>query len=259
MHIRRATSFDFPTTATFSVAAFQDDELYRYTNPHIHHYQDSFRRYFLRRQRLRNNSPGYITFVALAEPFQTTNKDAAKERVGDAAQGGRSRGSCEEVAGYAVWYRHGTTEAARSWHTQSWGEWFESILLQAEDSYVSLFRLDRSASPQNRRSLEATGFFGDDTFASLPERWHLQNLCVNPEFQRRGVGAQLVSWGQEQATKEQVPVTLSTSTVAESLYRKVGFKTWSLLDMPGVRMEAPSLIWWPDGVTPVKGPQSAVE
>ncbi|KAL8628297.1 hypothetical protein Q9189_005988 [Teloschistes chrysophthalmus] len=221
MRIRRATSLDFPTTATFSVAAFHDDELYRYTNPYIGQHKDSFRRYFLRRQRLRNNSPGYVTFVALVDPSQPTDEDAAKERVVDAG--------------------------------------FESILLQAEDGYVSLFRLDRSASPQNRRSLEATGFFGDDAFASLPERWHLQNLCVNPEFQRRGVGAQLVSWGQEQATKEQVPVTLSTSTVAESLYRKVGFKTWSLLDMPGVRMGAPSLIWWPDGVKPVEGPQSAIE
>lgn len=56
---------------------------------------------------------------------------------------------------------------------------FNSILLQAEDNYVSLFRLHRSASPQNIRSLEATGFFDDDVFASLPERWHLQNLCVS--------------------------------------------------------------------------------
>lgn len=123
MHIRHATSLDFPTTATFSVAAFQNDELYRYTNPYINQHQDSFRRYFLRRQRLRNNSPGYITFVALVDSNKTTDEDAAKERVGHAGQADRRYGTTEEeVAGYAVWYRHGVTETAKSWHQQSWGE-----------------------------------------------------------------------------------------------------------------------------------------
>lgn len=72
---------------------------------------------------------------------------------------------------------------------------------------------------------------------------------VNPVYQRRGIGARLIVWGIEQATEEKVPVTLSASTVAEPLYRKMGFKTWKLTDLPGVRMGAPSLIWWPEVLT----------
>ncbi|KAI4169698.1 MAG: hypothetical protein LQ343_005520 [Gyalolechia ehrenbergii] len=71
---------------------------------------------------------------------------------------------------------------------------------------------------------------------------------VNPKFQRRGVGARLISWGLQQAADEKVPVTLSTSTVAEPLYRRMGFGTWARRDLPGIRIGAPSLIHWPPGV-----------
>lgn len=43
-------------------------------------------------------------------------------------------------------------------------------------------------------------------------------------------------------------VTLQSSTVAEPLYRRMGFKTWMERDLPGVRMGIPSLVYWPDGV-----------
>ncbi|KAI4101048.1 MAG: hypothetical protein LQ339_005276 [Xanthoria mediterranea] len=68
---------------------------------------------------------------------------------------------------------------------------------------------------------------------------------VDPVYQRRGVGAKLISWGLAQAELEKVPVTLNTSTVAEPLYRRMGFKTFQLMDLPGIRMGVPSLIRWP--------------
>ena len=71
---------------------------------------------------------------------------------------------------------------------------------------------------------------------------------VNPVYQGKGIGAKLVSWGLEQATKEAVAVTLSTSTVAEPLYRRMGFNTWTVRDYPGIRMGTPSLVYWPAGV-----------
>ena len=68
---------------------------------------------------------------------------------------------------------------------------------------------------------------------------------MDPVYQRRGVGAKLISWGLEQAELEKVPVTLNSSTVAEPLYRRMGFKTFHLMDLPGIRMGVPSLIRWP--------------
>ena len=58
----------------------------------------------------------------------------------------------------------------------------------------------------------------------------------------------LVQWGLRQAEEEKVPATLTTSTVAEGLYRSLGFKTWVRRDFPGIRMSAPALVWWPKGV-----------
>lgn len=54
----------------------------------------------------------------------------------------------------------------------------ESILLQTEVRYASFFGLDRSTSVSRVRELHAMGF-GDGEFESIPERWHLQNLCVS--------------------------------------------------------------------------------
>ncbi|KAL8726130.1 MAG: hypothetical protein Q9181_006167 [Wetmoreana brouardii] len=248
MRIRRATPLDSPTAATFSVPAFLTDELYQYTHPYAAENQISFRDFYLRRFKLRQVSPGYVVFVAIAESSDDREKYRPNEAADPHDNMGSLQGECsteEEVVGYAMWYRHGDSEEAKRWQTQSWAEFLlayrvalfaglESMLLCAQDSHVSLFHLDRSVSPSRMRNLEAAGFFSDE-FSSLPERWHLKNICVDPKYQRRGIGASLISWGLEQAEKEKVPVTLSASTVAESLYRKIGFKTWSRLDIPGVR------------------------
>ncbi|KAL8992766.1 MAG: hypothetical protein Q9169_006860 [Polycauliona sp. 2 TL-2023] len=86
-----------------------------------------------------------------------------------------------------------------------------------------------------------------DAFVEISERWHLHGLVVDPEYQRRGVGGRLLSWGLEQAKLEKVPTTLTASTVAEPLYRRLGFETYNLMDLPGVRIGVPGLILWPPG------------
>ncbi|KAL8853029.1 MAG: hypothetical protein Q9221_002059 [Calogaya cf. arnoldii] len=220
MRIRRAVASDFATAASISVSALAKDELYRYTNPYAGQEPSSFRDFLLRRVKLRNVLPGYVIWVAVTD-------DSEGLRDG-----------------------------------------LETILLKAQDSYVGLFQLDKSVSPSRTSELGALGFLTGE-FADIAERWHLQNLVVSqhlmmavspsrrvaladasvaqvdPRYQRRGVGARLVSWGVEQAEVERVPITLTTSTVAEPLYRKSGFKTYKLTNMPGIRMGVPSLILWP--------------
>ncbi|KAL8725444.1 MAG: hypothetical protein Q9166_007338 [cf. Caloplaca sp. 2 TL-2023] len=232
MRIRRAIPSDFPTAASFSVAAFANDELYHFTNPYAAQNPSSFRDCFLRRLKVRNISPGYIIWVAVIADLDALEDDTLGGEPTHVEMVRTSTITDEKVVGYAIWVRHGQSAQAKKWQTQSWSEWLESRLLQAQDSYVDFFQLDRSASPSQMRSLASVGFWTDE-FPGFTERWHLQNLVVDPDYQRCGVGTRLISWGLEQAEEEKVPVTLSTSTVAEPLYRKMGFKTYKLTDLPG--------------------------
>ena len=102
MHLRPATLADLPATASMSVDAFWNDELYVYTNPWRTRYPDDFRDSFLRRNRRRYWSPDFICHVAVTDP-------------GD--EGHRSGG---RVVGYAVWERKGTSEEAKAWRRQTW-------------------------------------------------------------------------------------------------------------------------------------------
>ncbi|KAL8691730.1 MAG: hypothetical protein Q9224_004108 [Gallowayella concinna] len=210
MHIRRAVNSDFPTTAAFSVAAFSKDYLYQCTHPYAVQNPTRFRNYFLRRQKLRNLLPGFITWVAIIDEEDDQGETGL-------------RGVHEAVI------KEGTR--------------IESRLLLAEDSYIDIFKLGTSVWPSRMRNLEEVEYL-TDKFA-VSERWQLQNIVVDPEYQRCGVGAKLISWGLSQAAEEKVPVTLTTSPVAEPLYRRMGFNTWKLTDLPGLRIGAPTLIWWP--------------
>ncbi|KAL8678737.1 MAG: hypothetical protein Q9186_004928 [Xanthomendoza sp. 1 TL-2023] len=138
MHIRRAVNSDCPTTAAFSVAAFSKDYLYQCTHPYAVQNPTRFRNYFLRRQKLRNLLPGFITWVAIIDE---------EDDQGEAGL----RGVHEAVV------KEGTNTV-------------------------------------------------------------LERVQVDPEYQRCGIGIELISWGLSQAAEEKVPVTLTTSPVAEPLY-----------------------------------------
>lgn len=121
MRIRRAVTSDFPKAASISVAAFAKDELYHYTNPYAGQQQSSFRGFMLRRLKLRNVLPGYITWVAVTTEIQDLQDGAPDQEVGS-ERGRRGEEPDETVIGYAVWNRHGKSAAARGWQTQSWAE-----------------------------------------------------------------------------------------------------------------------------------------
>ncbi|CAO1602504.1 hypothetical protein XANCAGTX0491_006114 [Xanthoria calcicola] len=177
MRIRRAVTSDFHKAASISVAALAKDEIYQYRYPYAGEQQSSFRSFFLRRLKLRNVLPGYITWVAVTTEFQDLKDGAPDQEVGSET-GGWGEEPDGAVIGYAVWNRHGQSAGAKGWQTQSWAEWLESVLLKTQDTYVDFFQLDRSASPSNMRSLEAMGLFRD-AFAEIPERWHLHGLVVS--------------------------------------------------------------------------------
>lgn len=122
MRIRRAEPSDFPTTATVSVDAFSNDELYQYTHPYAARYPSSFRNSFLRRYKLRNVLPGYIIWVAVMEEVDSLDKLAPVGR------GQASKGPAETIVGYAIWRRYGESREAKRWQKQSWSECKDHVM-----------------------------------------------------------------------------------------------------------------------------------
>ncbi|KAB8258757.1 acyl-CoA N-acyltransferase [Aspergillus pseudonomiae] len=67
--------------------------------------------------------------------------------------------------------------------------------------------------------------------AARQEKWiggrpfaYLRVLVVLPEYQRKGIGANLIARGLEEATTCNLPVWLESSEVGYDLYKKLGFK-----------------------------------
>ncbi|KAL9628505.1 MAG: hypothetical protein Q9164_007247 [Protoblastenia rupestris] len=225
MHVRPARPSHFSSIADLSVSCFWDDELYDFTSPHKKQYPDDFCYFFLRRTHLRYWTPGFVYQVALTDE-------------GDEGHEGDGR-----VVGYACWFRQGNGQNARQWHNDSVASVVERTLAHLRDIYVSLFNLDRSLSLENLHQwLSHTS----ESFDKIPELWKLQNLCVDPSFQRRGIGGLLMKWGKEQATKEKVPLGLTSSTMGSGLYLKQGFKRYSTLRVEGFPVgDVPVFLWEP--------------
>ncbi|KAL9131693.1 MAG: hypothetical protein Q9217_000434 [Psora testacea] len=228
MHTRPARPSDFSSIADISVICFWNDELYNFTNPYKASYPSDFRYYFLRRCHLRYWTPGYVYQVAVTDE-------------GDEGYAGK-----EKVVGFACWFRHGEGEEAKRWYRDSVTGLVERTLAHLGDKYVSVFKLDGSLSfPNLHRWLT----HASDTFDMVPELWKLQNLCVNPSFQRRGIGALLIQWGKEQATKEKVPVGMSSSEMGSGLYIRQGFKRYATLRVEGFPVaDVPVFLWEPPGM-----------
>ncbi|KAL8760503.1 MAG: hypothetical protein Q9184_003323 [Pyrenodesmia sp. 2 TL-2023] len=123
MHIRRAVASDSPTTATFSVPAFLNDELYRFSSPFAAEYPEDFRNFFLQRQRRRHVSPGQIYWVAVLDQIDEAKASGIGQE--NAAPENRSHKEHQEgdkVVGYALWSRYGDSEEAKRWQKQTWAE-----------------------------------------------------------------------------------------------------------------------------------------
>ncbi|KAI4115348.1 MAG: hypothetical protein LQ338_007869 [Usnochroma carphineum] len=122
MRLRRATLRDFPTTATFSVPAFINDGLYRFTNPFAPQYPDDFRKHYLRRQKQRNVLPGFVFWVAVVDPSDGAEEDRKEQEAAQLDDSQTGQAGTEKVVGYAIWRRYGCSETAKRWQAQKWAE-----------------------------------------------------------------------------------------------------------------------------------------
>ena len=83
------------------------------------------------------------------------------------------------------------------------------------------------------------------------ERWEIESVSIEPEWQRRGVGRELMGWVVEKAREEGVPVVVEASREGGVLYRSLGFvKVGEGFRVPGGEEEIGGGVfeWWPEGV-----------
>ncbi|KAJ5152614.1 GNAT family acetyltransferase [Penicillium canariense] len=218
---------DLPFVADVAAQAMLEDELFAYLCPHRHTHYADFRLAFLRRLKRRMVTPGCVMVVAVeqTEPEHELNGGA-------------------RIRGYAAWERMGTGAGAARWHQSKKGSWhaLERLLLAIEDRYLALVAPDRSVDlPKlaHYKQASAVDCFPFDTY---PELWYLDSLAVDPGFQRRGIGRQLVEWGLQQGRQEQVAVGLEASIKGTSLYERVGFRAVNSTElMPGLAITA--MLW----------------
>ena len=108
-------------------------------------------------------------------------------------------------------------------------------------AYIELLSLDRSLNRENLDTYLATI---DETYPT-GDLWILQNLCVDPQWQRRGIGGLLMQWGKNKAREEGVPVGLTASPMGEGLYKREGFREVYRVDGSEAGI-VPVMMWEPE-------------
>jgi GNAT superfamily N-acetyltransferase len=70
--------------------------------------------------------------------------------------------------------------------------------------------------------------FFSPSYEDPTEQWTVLELVVSPKCQRNGVGMRLLEWGMAHARREQVPITLTSTTAGRRLYDKAGFYPYGI-------------------------------
>ena len=119
----------------------------------------------------------------------------------------------------------------------------ESYLAELKNKYCAFFKLDWSEDLTKRvilwKLFDQT--FGEDIF---PEAWLLANVVTHKDYQRRGIGALLVTWGLDQAQAERVPCGVESSFAGVRLYEKTGFRKFDDLRYGEEERESMALMVW---------------
>ena len=79
---------------------------------------------------------------------------------------------------------------------------------------------------------------------------YLAAICIDPAYQRCGIGSGLLQWGMDKARAEKAGISLFSSPGGRALYAKMGFKEaiWTKAQVPGddAFIEFPGMYWVAD-------------
>ncbi|KAI9716395.1 MAG: hypothetical protein M1828_000337 [Chrysothrix sp. TS-e1954] len=84
----------------------------------------------------------------------------------------------------------------------------------------------------------------EGNYKDLKEHIYCMALGVDPKWQRKGVGKQLLRWGKDLARQEGLPIALTSSPVGYSMYIKEGFSEYMITR--SLNLDVPVLLWEPE-------------
>lgn len=122
----------------------------------------------------------------------------------------------------ATWQRQGSDPGAQ----KVMAEWQDPGI----DSFSPLPSLNnRAIDPSKATILQdsypwfAHHWSGVTNGLPRANNWYLNLCCIDPAYQKRGVGKPLVQWGLQQARRENVHASVTTSYQNEQFYLRCGF------------------------------------
>lgn len=188
------------------------------------------------------SSPEYRHAVAKTEPLR---RAMLRRQLCNSGVHIHSAFVGDKVAGFAIWAPPKTAERYIPWHLRGF-----DLLLQLWDAlyyivYPPFIRrfFDKYDTERLRRRDLIQAADAEYEEKIIPEDvkqedyWSLAALGVSDEFERRGIGSQLLKWGMDAADKSDKAIVVAASIEGERLYTKHGFvtmdRTTLLPDQPG--------------------------
>ena len=111
-----------------------------------------------------------------------------------------------------------------------------------EERYTYYLRLETSIDYGHLDAFAATlGHI--EPLAPYKDHWDLEHLSVDNNFQRRGIGQQMVKAAQDVAAKDGFPLILLASVKGTGTYTKCGFKKVGEVELGGIT--SPAMVWTP--------------
>lgn len=226
MHLRLATFDDCSDIAQIGIHAFESEQVFGWLYPLRQSNPNAFEATFYHQAVARSLKPRWVTVVA----------------VGDESD----RWCNGEIVGFAVWFREGTDAGAQTWNQDPMSQKLRRWLWMAQNKLELVAGWYTLASDQSR--LDQLHDIVEKLYLHMPNRWYLDTLGVNPQYQRKGIGRKLLDWGIERANAENVPIALEATLYGEHLYRRAGFFDYDRVDLTST-IGMPSMVFPAPGKT----------
>ncbi|EXJ63329.1 uncharacterized protein A1O5_11650 [Cladophialophora psammophila CBS 110553] len=216
MPLRLATFSDLDAISKILAASFYNEELNDRIFPYRKQFPDDY--VFVWKQKVIKSWWDYNKIWVVSY-----DKDPAQK-------------SGEVITGTAEWAREGKG-SDRLWGLVRWwdprrlvspsiGIFYTFYRLLIPNRAVPVSSLS-DPNPLNKwnfaRRIEpfSARFFTDPP--SRANHWELSTLAVDPAYQRRGIGQELVAWGLERARRDSLPAVVIGAKGTEPFYQRCGF------------------------------------
>ncbi|RPB25101.1 hypothetical protein L211DRAFT_848452 [Terfezia boudieri ATCC MYA-4762] len=217
--IREAELFDLPRITIVSLRAYDNDDLHHLINPPslVGDNQSTLRYEALIWHHQQFLSPDRTTLVALA-PSDLSNPD-----------------SIPKIVGFARWHRLcAPGERHRRPNQRTYPRPWIFKYVKPCLNHIANTIWSFICSQPNITNWAGLYAYSDAVrkaeeelyrVPGLWQRWELENVCVDPDYQRFGIGGKLVDWGCARADEEGLACTLEASQAGMRVYLKKGFVT----------------------------------